>query len=180
MADQPKPLEAELDQARDLAALPEGEQLELIRDQVPGRDAGTAVAVQRRLGRGRPPGARNRRNAKFRDQILALGPHPAIALQRAYSRPVEVLAAELGCSPLEAFQIQVRAAAELLPYIEGKQPVTVDLRVQHDAVIIIGAPPGASAGDVLAEAERAFGPMDIFDLEEGDGYTVREDEGPAA
>ena len=136
MADQPKPLEGELIQGRDLALIPDGEQLELIRDQVPDRDAGAAVKVLRTRGRGRPPGSMNRRNAKFRDQILALGPHPAVALQRAYSMPVEALAAELECSKLEAFQVGVRAAAELLPYIEGKQPVTVDIREKHDVVLV--------------------------------------------
>ena len=171
MADQPKPLEAELDQARDIAALPDAEQLELIRDSLPGRDAGAAVIVDRRRGRGRPPGARNRRNAKFRDQILALGPHPALALQRAYSRPVEVLAAELGCTALEAFQLQVRAAAELLPYIEGKQPVTVDLRQHHDAVIVMAGAPGVGAAELMLAAEQAVDGM-IFDLEEGDGYSI--------
>lgn len=163
MADRQGPLEAEMGEARDVAALPCGEQLELIRDQVPGRDAGTAVIVSR--GRGRPPGAMNRRNAKFRDQILALGPHPAIALQRAYSRPVEVLAAELDCSKLEAFQIQVRAAAELLPYIEGKQPVQVQLTAQHDMVMVIGGPPGATVdgGELAAlrdEIEEAGEALD--------------------
>jgi hypothetical protein len=154
MADTPKPLEQELDQARDLAALPDAEQLELIRDQVPGRDAGLAVRVAERRGRGRPPGSMNKRNGKFRDQILSLGPHPAIALQRAYSRPVEVLAAELECSRLEAFQVQVRAAAELLPYIEGKQPVTVDLREKHDVVLIMAGAANVSGGDLQQLADQ--------------------------
>ena len=173
MADHPKPLEAELDQARDLAALPDAEQLELIRDRLPGRDAGAAVVVDRRRGRGRPPGARNRRTAKFRDQILAMGPHPAIALQRAYSRPVELLAAELECTKLEAFGVQVRAAAELLPYVEGKQPVTVDLRQHHDAVIVMAGAPGVGAAELMAAAEQAVEGM-IFDLEEGEGYSIDE------
>lgn len=148
MADHPKPLDGELSEARDLALLADPEQLELIRDQVPNRDAGVAVQVAERRGRGRPPGSRNKRNAKFRDQILALGPHPAIALQRAYSTPVETLAAALGCTKLEAAQLGIRAAVELLPYIEGKQPVTVDLRQQHDVVLIMGGAPGVT-GEVL-------------------------------
>jgi hypothetical protein len=56
------------------------------------------------------------------------GVHPALALARAYSTPVELLAAQLDCSKLEAFQCQMRAAAEVLPYVEGKQPVQVDVR----------------------------------------------------
>lgn len=163
MADHPKPLEDELDQARDLAALPDAEQLELIRDQVPGRDAGAAVQVYR--GRGRPPGSRNKRNAKFRDQILAMGPHPGVAMMRAYSRPVELLAAELGCSKLEAFQVQMRAAAELLPYIEGKQPVQIDLRQHHDVVMIMRAGSAIDGGDLQAIADQVNGAEDAIDWE---------------
>ena len=154
MPDHPSPLEEELDQARDLVALDDPEQLELLRDQLPGRDAGTAVAVSRSRGRGRPPGALNKRNAKFRDQILALGPHPALALQRAYSTPVETLAAQLECSKLEAAQLAIRAASELLPYVEGKQPVTVDLRQQHDVVLIMGGAPGVQGEELERIADQ--------------------------
>lgn len=163
MGDHPSPIEGELEAARDLALLADPEQLELIRDAVPGRDAGTAVKVAERRGRGRPAGAMNKRNAKFRDQILALGPHPALALQRAYSTPVETLAAQLGCSKLEAAQLGIRAAAELLPYIEGKQPVTVDLRQQHDVVMIMAGAPGVGAAQMQAIADQvnaAEGEMD--------------------
>jgi len=154
MADHPTPLADELEQARDLALLADPEQLELIRDQVPGRHAGVAVAVAERQGRGRPPGAKNKRNAKFRDQILAMGPHPAIALQRAYSTPVELLAAQLDCTKLEAATLAIRAATELLPYIEGKQPVTVDLREKHDVVLIMAGAPGVGADQLDAIADQ--------------------------
>lgn len=154
MADAPKPLEAELEQERDLALLADPEQLELIRDQVPGRDAGVAVQLAERRGRGRPAGSRNKRNAKFRDQILALGPHPAIALQRAYSTPVDVLAKQLDCSRLEAAQLGIRAAAELLPYIEGKQPVTVDIREKHDVVLVMAGGAGVGAAELQAIADQ--------------------------
>lgn len=154
MADHPSPLEEELEQARDLVVLDDPEQLELLRDQAPNRDAGTAVQASRRKGRGRPPGALNKRNAKFRDQILALGPHPALALQRAYSTPIETLAAQLECTKLEAAQLAIRAASELLPYVEGKQPVTVDLRQQHDVVLIMGGAPGVSGDELEAIAHQ--------------------------
>jgi hypothetical protein len=155
MADHPRPLESEIEAAqRDLCALADPLQLELIRDKVPGRDPGTAVAVIERRGRGRPPGARNKRSVKFRDQILSMGQHPALALQRAYSTPVDVLAAQLGCSRLEAAQLAIRAASELLPYVESKQPVAVDLRQQHDVVLIMGGVPGALGADLEAIAHE--------------------------
>jgi hypothetical protein len=149
MADHPSPVAAELSEARDLCALPDAEQLELIRDVVPGRDAGTAVALAERRGRGRPPGALNRRNAKFRDQLLAMshGMHPALVLARAYTTPVEQLAATLQCSRAEAFGFQLRAATEVLPYMEGKQPVQVELHRRSDVVLIM--PGGGLSGDVI-------------------------------
>lgn len=152
MADHPSPIAGELEEAhRDLASLPDPEQLELIRDQVPGRDAGTAVAIAARRGRGRPPGALNRRNAKFRDQILRLsgGVHPGLVLARAYSMPLEQLAAHLDCSKLEAFQVASRAAAELMPYFESKQPTDVTVTRRNDVVVIM---PGAGVDQETIEA----------------------------
>jgi hypothetical protein len=149
MADHPSPVAGELQEARDTCVLGDPEQLELIRDLVPNRDAATAVAIAERRGRGRPRGSLNRRNAKFRDQLLALAPHPALALARAYSTPVETLAAELGCSKLEAAQLGIRAAAELLPYVEGKQPTQVELKHHNDVVLIM---PGGGITPLQLEA----------------------------
>lgn len=174
MPNHPGPIEAELLVERDLCALADPEQLELLRDKVPGRDAGTAVEVARRRGPGRPRGALGKRNSKFREQILAMGPHPALALQRAYSTPVEVLAAQLNCTKFEAAQLAIRAAAELLPYIEGKQPVTIDMRQQHDVVLIMGGAPGVDGGqlDAIADEVNAgasqgidWGEVEIEDVE---------------
>jgi hypothetical protein len=165
MADHPSPVAADLDQARDTALLADPEQLELLRDQVPNRDAGTAVAIDRRRGRGRPAGALNKRNAKFREQLLALAPHPALALARAYSTPVEALAAQLGCSLLEAAQLGIRAAAELLPYVESKQPVDVNLTRRNDVVLIM---PGAGCSPEQLDAialEAQEGMTDGIDWE---------------
>jgi hypothetical protein len=149
MADHPSPVAAELSEARDLCALPDPQQLDLLRDQVPGRDAATAAALAERRGRGRPKNALNKRNAKFREQLLGMcgGQHPAMVLARSTTMPVEQLAAVLQCSRSEAFGFQLRAAAELLPYIEGKQPVEVEIRRRNDVVLIM--PAGGASADQL-------------------------------
>jgi hypothetical protein len=165
MADHPSPVAADLEAARDLCLISDPEQLELLRDATPGRDASTAVALERRRGRGRPPGALNKRNAKFREQLLAIAPHPALALARAYSTPVETLAAQLGCSLLEAAQLGIRAAAELLPYVESKQPVDVNLSKRNDVVLIMpGSGVSAAQLEQIAD-DAAAGMADGIDWE---------------
>jgi hypothetical protein len=165
MADHPSPIAADLSEARDLCALPDPVQLDLIRDEVPGRDPGTARAVAERRGRGRPPGSLNKRNAKFRDQLLAMcgGQHPALVLARATVTPVEQLAAVLDCPRSEAFGFQLRAAAELMPYMEGKQPTQVEISRRSDVVLIM--PAGAIDGDQLDRiaAEAGEGMADGID-----------------
>lgn len=154
MADQPpSSVDAEITASRDLCILEDPEQLELLRDQEKGRDARAAIDVARKRGRGRPPGALNRRNAKFRDQILALAPHPALALARAYSTPLETLAAQLECTKLEAYQVAVRAAAELLPYVESKMPTAVALKQTHDLVLVMPGGSGVSTAELEAIAQ---------------------------
>lgn len=150
----PAPLAVEVDELRDTCLLADPAQLELIRDDVPGRDAGTAVAVARIEGRrGRPLGATNKRNAKFRDQILSLcgGQHPGLALARAATTPVETLAAQLGCSLVEAAALAIRAAAEIMPYLESKMPVDVNLTRRSDVVILM---PGGGMSADQVEAMR--------------------------
>jgi hypothetical protein len=153
MAEDHSPVAAELKEARDLCVLADPEQLALIQDETPGRDAGTAVAVAERRGRGRPPGSINRRSAKFREQLLGMcgGMHPAMALARASTTPLELLAAQLQCSKLEAAQFAQRAAIELLPYMESKQPVDVNLSRRNDVVLIMA---GGGVGDEEIEDIR--------------------------
>lgn len=149
MADHPSPVAQEVESLRDFAALADPHQLELIRDETPGRDAAAAVEEAARRGRGRPRGSLNKRNAKFREQLLALYGHPAEVLARAAFSPVEVLAAQLKCTELEAGQLAIRAAAELLPYVEGKQPVQVEISRRSDVVLVMA---GAGVSGETVEA----------------------------
>jgi hypothetical protein len=149
MADHPSPVAAELSEARDLCALPDPLQLDLLRDEVPGRDPGTAVAIAERRGRGRPPGALGKHNQKFREQLLGMcgGQHPAMVLARSTITPVEQLAAILQCSRAEAYGFQQRAAAELMPYLEKKMPTDVAIHRHNDVVLIM--PAGAVSAEQL-------------------------------
>lgn len=90
-----------------------------------GQAERTAVLRAPRSGPGRPPGARNRSTQAWRDYLLSKYRSPLEVLAETYSRSAQDLAAELNCKPAEAFAIQVKAAAELAPYLHGKMPVEV-------------------------------------------------------
>ncbi len=72
-------------------------------------------------GPGRPAGSTNKKSQTLQKWLLGLGyRHPAVLLAEITARPVEELAAQLGCDKLEAFQEQRKAASDLLPYFEGR------------------------------------------------------------
>lgn len=143
--------EIEADRA-DLLGLPDAEDVQAIMAEL---DCDMMQAVrehQRRQGKGgRKKGSLNRRNAEFRKLILASGGHPGVFLQRVYDRPVQQLAQELGCTKKEALDRQIRCAGELLPFIEGKMPATVNLSVKGD--MVLQAAMGTGLFDDLDDAD---------------------------
>lgn len=95
---------------------------------LPADAMGRARALREgKRGPGRPAGARNRKTEDFARFLLSRHASPLQVMAETYSRPVQDLAAELGCSVAEAFKLQLLAARELAPYLHGKMPVAVDL-----------------------------------------------------
>jgi len=77
-------------------------------------------------GKGRPPGAINKTSSRLAAYLVARGfPLPELGLAECYSRPTHELARFLECSPLEAYQLQLKAMAELLPYTARKLPIEI-------------------------------------------------------
>lgn len=138
-------------------ALPLGDaaDIEAARDQRADRDAAHAVQAVRKAGR--PKGASNKRTGLLRDYLMSRYAHPLEVLAQTYSRPVETLAAELGCSKLEAFQTQVRAAAELAPYIESKMPVAVGIDARGAISLVIHGADGTPGGFIDASGAEVLG-----------------------
>jgi hypothetical protein len=188
-ADQAEQLDMLGDQERAVAdALPEEE----TPDQLGLPDAGEILEIQRELqcdvhqavrehrrrsgAGGRKIGARNKRTAEFRRFLLNQGGHPGVFLQRVQDRPTELLAAELGCSKEKALDKQIRAASELLPYVEGKMPVNVNVAVRGDFSLVAGA--GTGLFDGIEDAEFDEDPQLGFHEEKqddsGDGEGVSE------
>lgn len=102
-----------------------------------GGDLHRAIVEHRRLkgDGGRKPGSKNRQNLAFQQYLLQFGPQPGVTQMRFLGRSVEQLAGELGCSKLEAAQLQIRCDDNLLPFFASKMPIAVDHRVQGDVTI---------------------------------------------
>lgn len=122
--------------------------------ELPAGEHERRQAIAKRPGGGRPPGAVNRRTLAFRDYVLQRcgGQHPIDGLIEAFTRPVQDLARELGCSALEAFEQQVIARKIVLRYCESEMPVAV--KVDGAGIIPVlfdmsGAPPAQDAGNAV-------------------------------
>lgn len=102
-----------------------------------GGDLHRAIAEHRRMKGegGRKAGSKNRQNRAFQEYLLQFGPQPGVTQMRFLGRSAEQLAAELGCSKLEAAQLQIRCDDNLLPYFASKMPVAVAHRFEGDVTI---------------------------------------------
>lgn len=89
-------------------------------------EAATPLGAKVRRGPGRPPGSANRLTKDIRKLILAKHCHPLLALAEIYSMDAKELAKHLDCKPIDALNTQIRAAAELAPYLAAKQAAVDD------------------------------------------------------
>lgn len=136
-----------VDQPEQLGLLPllGGDQLAAM----PTDPAARRKAVQA-AKRGRAQGSQNALTTKVREVVLKKhGVHPLEALFQAFSRPTEDLAAQLGCSILEAYKIQLLAAREALPYVQSKMPVAIDVQGDLPMLVLTQVGQAAAAGPVL-------------------------------
>jgi hypothetical protein len=126
------------------------------------RDEGLPLRKRGGLGIGRAPGVRNRRTEAMRDLYLRLGySHPMLWLGEVLTRSVHELARELQCKPVEALAEQRKAAADLLPYMESRQPLNIhDDRERSPNVLIVG---DVTHAVKAARQARADGAMAIDD-----------------
>ena len=125
-----------------LLPLRDAEQLPLI--DLPGKRLRRDQVEQLPRGRGRPVGATNRRTTAWRDYLATRYTHPLETLAVIQSQPVDKLAAELGCKPIEALAVIKSAAAELAPYMEGKMPVAIDMTMKGDMMLAIAGMAGTT------------------------------------
>ena len=142
-------------QAGPLLPLRNAEQLDMLTQEAGQRTVQSTHVHMADRGRGRPSGSKNKQTREVRDYLLRQYAHPLEVLAQIYSRPADALAAELGCSKEAAMQMQIRAAAEVAPYVEGKMPQQVQLDVNGDFNLLI---PGVNIAqeDARAAADGTF------------------------
>jgi hypothetical protein len=140
--------------------LPRAEQLALpvAELRAAGREAGLPlgpVAEQEPMEAkgGRPKGAVGRRFADWQAFLLGRYRSPLVVLAETYSRDLASLVRELGCTPLEAFQLQLRAAQELAPFLHSKAPTALQLDGAPVAAIQIAVTPAIAAGIGIAASD---------------------------
>lgn len=142
-----------------------------------GPRAGELTVLNEARKAGRPKGSRNRRTEDFRRYALQFGRHPAITMMEIQNTPPEVLVERSKAldppkrrlSYGDAQALRLRAAEGMMPFIESKMPVAVELGVDGDFNLII---PGVnvSAEDAAAAAAGEFVLADFEEVdEEGEG-----------
>lgn len=119
---------------------------------------GDPGATGPRVRGGRPKGARNKRTAAWVEFLEQRYRSPLIVLAEAWSRPADVLAAELGCTKVEAYALQQQAAIQSLPYWHQKQPLAMQIDGKGVVQLILEAPGSPTkqaetgASDLVLEA----------------------------
>jgi hypothetical protein len=144
-----------------------------------GPDAGNLAVLRdaRQARGGRRKGSRNKRSEDFARFILSHGTHPAITMMQIQSTAPEILVerskqidpVKRRLSYGDAQALRVRCAEGLLPYVESKKPVAVELDAKGDFNLLV---PGMniSEEDARKVAEGSF----VFDAE----YHDVEEENP--
>jgi hypothetical protein len=103
---------------------------------------------------GRPAGSVARKTAEWAAYMLARYRSPLVVMAETFSRPTRDLAEELSCTPLEAFELQMKAAAELAPYVHSKQPTGLQLDAAPDAPVMLAVSPALAARMGMATEPR--------------------------
>lgn len=128
----------------------EAAQLSLLPTPAARADLVADDEAAQRSGPGRPPGSRNRRTEQWVDFLMKRYASPLVGLFETFSRPVELLAAELGCTRLEAVKLQNAAREAALPYVHQRLPQAISIDAKSHATLVLdlgGVRPGQVGED---------------------------------
>lgn len=100
-----------------------------------------------RSGPGRPRGSTNRTTRDLVKLITATGKHPLLAMAEIVSTPIDVIAATLCCTRLEAAEYHRKVMSDLAPYVGQKMPTAVQIAGANAGLLVInlGGPLGEAA-----------------------------------
>ncbi|HSV29696.1 MAG TPA: hypothetical protein VLL76_09050 [Candidatus Omnitrophota bacterium] len=126
-----------------------------------GPDAVDVAEAGERRRRGRTPGAQNVATREMRELVLATNRSPFLTLARTQAQDPVELARYLGCKPIEAMGVILRAADMLMPYLYSKMPTEVDFRgampvfnlVTPEAAVEFYAGQAGAGGPVIQMAD---------------------------
>jgi hypothetical protein len=123
-----------------------------------GPEAGRLAVLKhaRERKRGRPAGSRNKRTDDFARYLLSFGQHPAITMMQIQATQPEVLIEASKQSKVHSFNkhgepnvvierlsyeqaqsLRIRCAEGLMPFLESKKPVAVDMSFSGIADLMI-------------------------------------------
>lgn len=147
------------------------EDMALAREQLGPKAGEMAVLRAAREGkRGRPKGSRNRRSDDFAKYLLGFGQHPAVTMMQIQSSDPEVLVERSKTIDLpkrrmsyaDAQALRIRCAEALLPYLESKKPVAVDMTFTGVADLFIEGVTH-TAEEIADVIDAEFLPLDCDD-----------------
>ena len=93
----------------------------------------------RRRGAGRPEGAVNKRNDATFDYLEARGfKAPEVLLMEVISADVVALSRRLMAEPIEVLKLQIKAAADLMPYKLARKPQSVEVTRRELHMFVAG------------------------------------------
>ena len=116
-------------------------------DAAPFRDRPQPVGGSRR-------GIPNRRTVELRQLYLKMGlPHPVLAMGAVLRLGIDGIKRELGCELLDAAELYRKIAADVAPYIEGKQPTRVAVMGSKPLPVLVIGETGEAIGQIVQARE---------------------------
>lgn len=172
-----------LDAAGAPAVEPPAEQLDMLGARAPAQPAAIAApaADEGGIGKGRPPGARNRRTDEMVRYLNRFGQGPLVGLAKIVNAirfdasglpDFTQLAAALGMKPGEAAMFWRGCAADLAPYMHQKLPIAVDVTGESAGSLVV-VNLGAVQGDPRTDVSGLLGGHvgEIIDADPADGQS---------
>ncbi len=157
--------------ASEFEFLPDPDQLDLLRDPKTGKLPNDALRqIRMRKGPGRPSGARNKANQKVANWFITKYGHPLAALGEIIITPEDILYEQMvliqggeaknkRITGRDAKEFRLKAILEALPYIVGKQPISVEVTNRIDKILFMDGvnKPSGFTSDQLTTAVEVLG-----------------------